>query len=188
MKRILLFLAIIAAVAVIAASIIALNFYNAPAILQNLCSPNGSLLTQTSTEKNNLLSRFGVSCLRVQDSNGNSVLDGWVYVATGQAELEQGFQNVTGFGDCNGFAVQANSCYGMIFVFPTTQDLCFWMHNTIMPLRQSWISENGTVTAIYTASPETDTTVCHSAKYVLESAPSSPIIPGDRIVLNSNET
>ncbi len=58
------------------------------------------------------------------------------------------------------------------------------MHDTLMPLLQSWIAANGTVTATYDAAPETDATICHSGQYVLESNTSALITVGDNVLFN----
>jgi uncharacterized membrane protein (UPF0127 family) len=186
MKRMIMTISLVIFVILISLAAAELYFVHVPG--DPPCQPNGSLMTQTSTETTNQLSGFSVSCIRIVDSAGKIVFDGFVYVATSQFQLEQGFQNATSFGDCNGFATRANGCDGMIFVFPTTQELCFWMHNTIIPLRQVWISENGTVSVVYSANSETDATVCHPGKYVLEASSSAQISVGDSVFLNSNET
>lgn len=62
---------------------------------------------------------------------------------------------------------------GMLFMFPATQPLSFWMKNTLIPLDIIYIAENGEIVDIVTAEP------CKSAhcpsypskapgKYVLE--------------------
>lgn len=128
-----------------------------------------------------LLSGFGVECIEIKNNESNSIVMSYGYVASNSSQQSQGFQNVTDFGNCNGFASQNNECLGMMFVFQSDQNLCFWMHNTPLPLLQAWISQNNTVVALYHAQPETDTTVCHNAMYVLESAPSNNITLGDKI-------
>jgi len=180
-------------IAIFATTLVTISFVTAGLFFvhgqpEKLCSPDGSLMTQTAVAKNNLLSGFSVSCIRVQDSTGKTILDGFVYVASNESQREQGFQNATSFGDCNGFATQVNNCDGMIFVFPSSEQLCFWMHNTIIPLRQVWISENGTVSAVYNANSESDATVCHSGKYVLEKSLNTQISPGNSVFLNVNGT
>ena len=164
-------------------SLLVLVFYNSQGAALSSCAPNGSLLTQT-TKNGAALSGFPVSCIRVVDEKGIPILSGFAYVATSEQQLQQGFMNVTTFGDCNGFANHSSPCIGMIFAFPSSQQECFWMHDTILPLLQSWIAANGTVTAIYSASPETDTTVCHPAQYVLESNTSALISVGDQVLFN----
>jgi len=86
--------------------------------------------------------------------------------------------NVTGFGNCNGFAGNGIECVGMLFNFSSNQEQCFWMHDTIIPLQQDWIAPNGTVLSIFQAQPENDTSVCHPAMYVLETSPQVAIPVG----------
>jgi uncharacterized membrane protein (UPF0127 family) len=182
-KTTIIAIAIVAAILLLSLAIVV--FYNFHSATLTSCSPNGSLLTRTSREKNNdLLGGFPVSCIRVLDQKRAVVIAGFVYVASSQEQLEQGFMNVTTFGNCNGFANESSPCVGMIFAFSSTQQECFWMHDTILPLLQSWIATNGTVTAIYSASPETDATVCHPGQYVLESNASALISVDDRVQFN----
>jgi uncharacterized membrane protein (UPF0127 family) len=56
---------------------------------------------------------------------------------------------------------------GMLFIFPTTKTECFWMENTPQPLTQIWI-DNGTVTDVYRATPESTSSVCAVGNQVLE--------------------
>ncbi len=62
---------------------------------------------------------------------------------------------------------------GMLFMFPTTQPLAFWMKNTLIPLDIIYIAEDGAIVDIVTAEP-CQTIYCHSypskmpGKYVLE--------------------
>jgi uncharacterized membrane protein (UPF0127 family) len=131
------------------------------------------------------LSSFKVESLEIINPSGNSTISGLAYVASDSSEQAQGFQNVNSFGDCNGHTTDNITCIGMIFVFTSEQSLCFWMHNTILPLQQVWISGNGTVTAIFQAMPENDKVVCHSGMYVLETSPTLRILVGDTIRQNS---
>jgi uncharacterized membrane protein (UPF0127 family) len=121
------------------------------------------------------LSSFQVESIRIGNLSGN------VYVASTSAEQTQGFQNVTSFGDCNG----KGNCIGMIFVWNTTQNLCFWMHDTKIPLEQTWIASNGSVIAVYEAQAMDDNSVCHYASYVLETSSSAQIAVGYKLTLIS---
>ncbi len=62
---------------------------------------------------------------------------------------------------------------GMLFMFPATQPLAFWMKNTLIPLDIIYIAENGEIVDIVTAEP-CRTAYCPSypskapGKYVLE--------------------
>jgi len=148
-----------------------------------------SSISQTRSKELDLLSNFSVACIQIVNrSNDSTILNGLVYVAESGTQQAQGFQNVTSFENCNGFATSGPSCDGMIFNFSSSQELCFWMYNTLIPLQQDWIAENGTVVSVYQAKPENDSSVCYFAKYVLETGPSVPVSVGDFVILNSNET
>ncbi len=132
------------------------------------------------------LSNFSVGRIQIIYESNGSISTGLVYIASTKAEQVQGFQNATSFGSCNGFSKnESTSCLGMIFVTTSTQDLCFWMHDTPLPLQQVWISSNGTVTYTYEAQPESLNTICHNAIDVLETGPSIPISIGDKIVFQA---
>jgi uncharacterized membrane protein (UPF0127 family) len=132
------------------------------------------------------LSAFPVEGIEIFDHANGTTVRGLVYVASTTQQQVQGFQNVTSFGDCNGLSKnQSTQCLGMIFVTTTTQNLCFWMHNTPLPLQQVWISSNGTVVYIYQAQPESSKTVCQTAMNVLETHPNITISLGDEIVLQA---
>jgi len=134
------------------------------------------------SEGESSLSGLGVECVIITNpSDHSTVLKGFAYVAVTPDQQNQGFQNVTNFGNCNGFASNGNRCIGMIFSFAEFGIHCFWMHNTMIPLEQVWISQNGTVTSIYKASPESDNSVCQEGQYVLETNSSSPLIVGDEV-------
>ena len=57
---------------------------------------------------------------------------------------------------------------GMMFFFPNESQQCFWMKDTPEPLEQAWFNANGVVTAVYNATPNDTTTVCHEGNAVLE--------------------
>ena len=59
---------------------------------------------------------------------------------------------------------------GMIFVFPTTEEHAFWMHNTLLGLDLIFLGEDRTVAGVLTAAPQTDTqrTVGKPTRYVVE--------------------
>lgn len=158
--------------------------------LSKSCSPSSSVLSVTkSGQEDSLLFEFPVTCLRITNStNGSIILNGFIYVAENQQEQQQGFMNVTSFGNCNGFAVGSEGCVGMLFNFTIPEDQCFWMENTEIPLQQDWIAANGTVLFIYQASPETETTICHFAQYVLETSPAAPITLGSVVSFGENST
>jgi uncharacterized membrane protein (UPF0127 family) len=106
-----------------------------------------------------------------------------VYVASTHSEQVQGFQNVQSFGNCNGNATATTSCIGMIFVLSSVQSLCFWMHNTEIPLQQVWISSSSIVVHTYQAVPYSNSEVCNVAQFVLETFPSAQISPGDMVIV-----
>jgi uncharacterized membrane protein (UPF0127 family) len=148
-----------------------------------------SSISQTRSKELDLLSNFSVACIQIVNrSNDSTILNGLVYVAGSGTQQAQGFQNMTSFGNCNGFATSGPSCDGMIFNFSSSQELCFWMHDTLIPLQQDWIAQNGTVVSIYQAKPQNDSSVCHYAKYVLETAPFVQISLGNNVILNTNES
>jgi uncharacterized membrane protein (UPF0127 family) len=130
------------------------------------------------------LSSFPVEGIRIVNHLNGTTIKGLVYVASSTQQQVQGFQNVTTFGNCNGFSTNLSTrCLGMIFVTSYTQNLCFWMRNTPLALQQVWISANGTVVYIFEAQPESLKTVCQSGVDVLETSPTLPISVGDRIIL-----
>jgi uncharacterized membrane protein (UPF0127 family) len=163
--------------------------FSPSAATNNTCSTGRELATLPTSNQNagTLLNAFPVTCLKISDpQNGTKILDGLVYVAENSAEQAQGFQNVTSFGNCNGLASNGLSCVGMLFNFSTPQELCFWMHNTEIPLQQDWISANGTVVYVYQANPENDSPVCYMGKYVLETFPDADISLGNIVQFGRN--
>jgi uncharacterized membrane protein (UPF0127 family) len=132
------------------------------------------------------LSSFPVGSIDIVKGSNSTVNTGLVYVASTNAEQVQGFQNVHNFGNCNGKSVnESTQCLGMIFVSASTQNLCFWMHNTPLPLQQVWISSNGTVVYIYQAQKNSDKSVCQTGLDVLETSPNASISLGDGVILKS---
>ncbi|MHB1908553.1 MAG: DUF192 domain-containing protein [Nitrososphaerales archaeon] len=131
------------------------------------------------------LSNFQVA--KIEIVSQNSTTTGLVYVASTPSEQSAGFMNVTSFGNCNGKSVGPSSeCIGMIFITNSTQNLCFWMHDTRLPLKQVWISSTGTVVEIYNAQPESDISVCHTAMDVLETSPNVQVAINDKILVQSD--
>jgi uncharacterized membrane protein (UPF0127 family) len=135
----------------------------------------------STQQKLSSLSGFGVEHIEIDSANSNSTIDGYVYVAATSSEQTQGFMGITSFGTCNGFAANESECIGMIFPVSSTQQICLWMHDTPIPLLQVWISQNGTVTTLYQAQPESDKSVCYAGMYVLETKPDLQITIGSRL-------
>ena len=59
---------------------------------------------------------------------------------------------------------------GMIFVFQSTEEHSFWMHNTLIALDLIFLGEDRSVAGVVTAAPQTDTlrTVNKPSRYVVE--------------------
>ncbi len=59
---------------------------------------------------------------------------------------------------------------GMLFVFPSTAEHGFWMHNTLIALDMIFLGEDRTVIGVITAAPQTDTarSVHAPSRYVVE--------------------
>jgi len=171
--------------AVIGGVILSYNQSNSVATSSALTRIGGTPSSQVSDgygQRIAALSGFAVESLLIETPGGSPVVSGPVYVASTPSQLEQGFQNIASFGDCNGFSENLSArCVGMIFVTASSQDLCFWMHDTPMPLQQVWISTNGTVLFTYQAQPLNDGSVCHSGQFVLETDPGEQIVAGDRV-------
>jgi uncharacterized membrane protein (UPF0127 family) len=92
-----------------------------------------------------------------------------VLSATNSAQWDQGLMNYT-----FACASPGNCVNGMLFVFPSDKQWCFWMKNTPEPLVQLWFS-NGIVTNRYNATPESTTNVCGTGNEVLELYSKLPI-------------
>ena len=60
--------------------------------------------------------------------------------------------------------------HGMVFVFPTTEEHSFWMHNTLVALDMIFLGEDRRVAGVVTAAPMTDTlrSVRKPSRYVVE--------------------
>lgn len=97
-----------------------------------------------------------------------------VYLAVTSIQQTTGLMNQTSMGTCNG----KGNCYGMLFVFPNLSNQCFWMENTIMPLKQFWITNN-VITYEYNAIPYSTQVICHIGNEVLETNVNSTLTSGD---------
>jgi uncharacterized membrane protein (UPF0127 family) len=77
--------------------------------------------------------------------------------------------------------------HGMLFVFPETRDLAFWMKNTPMPLDLIFIAEDGRIRGILPGEPFSEAQISPGApaRFVLElkrgTAEKAGIKDGDRI-------
>jgi uncharacterized membrane protein (UPF0127 family) len=60
--------------------------------------------------------------------------------------------------------------HGMLFVFPQTRDVAFWMKNTPMPLDLIFIGEDGRVGAVMRGEPQSQAIIAPAepARFVLE--------------------
>ena len=60
--------------------------------------------------------------------------------------------------------------HGMLFVFPTPSNLCFWMMNTIVPLSIAFMRDDGTIVNLEDMKPQTTDSHCslRPVRYVLE--------------------
>ena len=77
---------------------------------------------------------------------------------------------------------------GMIFLFPTSEEHPFWMHNTLIALDMIWLGDDRKVVGVVTAAPQTDTlrTCQKPSRYVVEvsagEAAAHAVGPGTRAV------
>jgi uncharacterized membrane protein (UPF0127 family) len=77
---------------------------------------------------------------------------------------------------------------GMVFVFPTTEEHGFWMHNTLIGLDMIFLGEDRKVVGVVTAAPQTDTlrSIHQPSRYVVEvsagEAAAHAVGPGTRAV------
>jgi uncharacterized membrane protein (UPF0127 family) len=173
-------------VAILIASIAAFYYFTEIApqrgSLALISEPCQSISANSSNQSISALSSFAVEGLCIVDpANNTTVIGGLVYVASTSSQQIQGFQDDADFGNCNGNATLSLSCVGMIFVTTQVQSLCFWMHNTEIPLQQVWISASSAVVATFQAQPFNDNSVCHNAQFVLETSPSPLVFPGDKV-------
>jgi hypothetical protein len=103
----------------------------------------------------------------------------YAYLALTPEQQMKGLMNVTSIGDCYGHG----NCIGMLFVFQNDSYLCFWMKNTIMPLKQYWVS-NGTITQAAVGVPYSTNQICNYGDMVLETNMSSNFSIGEKLLVN----
>lgn len=119
----------------------------------------------------NLLNmRFGVS--KITEHYNNTTTSTYsVYLALTPQQQQEGYMNVSTIGNCN----NTGSCLGMLFVFSNYSDECFWMKNTAIPLRQTWINQSGYPVYSYVGKPLSTEPICSYGQYVIETLPNTTI-------------
>jgi uncharacterized membrane protein (UPF0127 family) len=125
------------------------------------------------------LQQYSIGSIALDQNELNRTVN--VYLAISYQQQENGLMNQSTMGNCNG----RGNCYGMLFLFPSNSNLCFWMKNTIMPLKQIWITNN-TITAIENATPYSTVSYCHNGDEVLETQLNSTLSVGDNVYLKSS--
>lgn len=121
---------------------------------------NNTLNQQQSTELLN--SRFNVTNIMI--SSGNSTKIYHAYLAITPQQQAEGYMNVSAIGDCGGLG----NCVGMVFVFPSYGSQCFWMKNTALRLKQTWLDADGSPVSVYNATPYSQVVRCGYGQYVVE--------------------
>lgn len=133
---------------------------------------------QSSAKANyNLDTEFNTTYMSIVTPSGASLGTYGVYLAANLSQQLQGYMNQSSLGDCK----NKLPCIGMLFEFENYTNLCFWMKNTPLPLKQVWINQNYTVTHIYYGSPNSTAIECYPGQYVLETSDNQAIMVGDRI-------
>ena len=123
--------------------------------------------------------QFPIQNLTIQKQDGTSA-QFEVEIARSEYQRERGFM----------YRLYIPDNQGMLFVFPTEQNLQFWMKNTVTPLDMVYANRNGTIVGIVENAKPFDLTprgVGHQARYVLELhggvAAKNNLHAGDRIIL-----
>lgn len=114
---------------------------------------------------NSSLKVFSTANIIIRNPKTGFYENGTVYLAITPQQQQQGLMNQTGMGDCNGIG---SNCIGMLFVFQSSSDQCFWMENTPIKLRQLWFNSNRTAVFVYNATPYARYVECYLGSYVLE--------------------
>jgi uncharacterized membrane protein (UPF0127 family) len=105
----------------------------------------------------------------------------YAYLALTSEQQMNGLMNVTSIGDCYGHG----KCIGMLFVFQKGSSPCFWMKNTVIPLKQYWIS-NETITHVAVGVPYSTNQTCYYGDMVLETNASSNFSIGEKFLVNES--
>ncbi len=153
--------AVIAAISILVVIVVAAAVY----YLGNSRSVMG-----TAASDNILNSRFGVA--NITEHYNNATTTRSVYLALTPQQQQEGYMNVSTIGDCN----NTGQCIGMLFVFQNQTNLCFWMENTAIQLRQTWLNQSGYPTYTYVGTPYSTQLTCSYGKYVIETEPNISII------------
>jgi uncharacterized membrane protein (UPF0127 family) len=68
------------------------------------------------------------------------------------------------------FRPQMPSGQGMLFVFDSPSEQCFWMKNTLLPLTAAFVADDGTIVNLADMKPQTTNSHCSEkpVRYVLE--------------------
>lgn len=131
----------------------------------------GSATGRENGNSTALLNReFSVGTLDIGNSSYH------VYIANTPRLYELGYMNASGIGNCDGMG----RCAGILFVFNNESMQCFWMKNTFIPLKQSWISDSR-VNYTYFGTPLSQNSICSIGDMILETAPSFPIEYGESV-------
>ena len=126
--------------------------------------------TPVPTLENGPIGNFPIGRISINNSSYN------VYVAANKEMQQLGYMNATGIGNCDGL----NNCAGMLFVFNNESRKCFWMKNTLIALKQSWISYDR-VNYTYLGTPLSTGIICSPGSMVLETLPDFSINVSDTI-------
>lgn len=102
--------------------------------------------------------RLAIYSSNLQATESKTVIT--VELAQTFEERQQGFMNRD----------QVLPGHGMLFVFPSTQYLSFWMKNTSVPLSIAYVSETGIIQEIYDMEPFSEQSISSvlPALYALE--------------------
>lgn len=129
--------------------------------------PTTSYATTINSE--NLNSEFNITRVSVSYNNTNTTY--YAYLASTINQQLLGYMNQSSIGNCNGMS----PCLGMLFLFNSSQNLCFWMKNTEIPLNQVWVAQNGSVVQEYIGTPYSTAVVCATGIAVIETSTNQSI-------------